>query len=95
MNQGIREIQTSAPLGNCLESYHRLVALQKEMIRLAQQNERAQQACSELREQVTREAISRIESRRTLRLKAYQALKRSPAAPAAKPNLVSLQLSTC
>ena len=95
MNQGIREIQTSAPLGNCLESYRRLVELQKEMIQLAQQNEHAKRACSELREQVTIEAISRIESRRTLRLKAYQVMKQSPVAPAAKPNLASLQLSTC
>jgi hypothetical protein len=98
MEQRIKEIQTDAQSVNGLESYHRLVELQKQMIQLAQQNERAKQECADLRELVATELISRTEARRNPRPKTNKALKQSPRTVVAKSNLVSLaikQSSTC
>ena len=90
MLQTIKEVQTDAQSVNGLESYHRLVELQKQMIQLAQQNERAKQECAELRELVATEVIARMDSRRSPRPKANKALKPSPRATVTKSNLVSL-----
>jgi hypothetical protein len=98
MLQAIKEIQTDAQSVNGLASYQRLVELQKQMIQLAQQNERAKRECAELRELVATEAIARMDSRRSLRPRANKALKQSPRAAVAKSNLVSLIIkepSTC
>jgi hypothetical protein len=98
MLQAIKEVQADAQFVNGLESYQRLVELQKQMIQLAQQNERAKQECAELRELVATEVISRTETRRSLRQKANKALKQSPRAAVTKSNLVSLIIkepSTC
>jgi hypothetical protein len=98
MLQTIKEVQTDAQSVNGLESYQRLVELQKQMIQLAQQNERAKQECAELRELVATEVISRMNSRRNPRPKINKALKQSPRTAVTKSNLVSLIIkepSTC
>jgi len=98
MLQTIKEVQADAQSVNGLESYHRLVELQKQMIQLAQQNERAKQKCAELRELVAAEVIARTDSRHSPRPKANKALKQPPRAAVAKSNLVSLIIkepSTC
>jgi hypothetical protein len=98
MKQRIKKIQADAQSANGLESYRRLVELQKQMIQLAQQNERAKQECAELRELVATEVISRTEARVGLRPKTNKVSKRSPAMAIAKSNLVSLvikQSPTC
>ena len=98
MARNIREIPAEIKLGNELELYHHLVELQKEIIRLAQQNERAQQECLKLREQVVGEAAGRADARRTVRQKANAALVQLPGIATAKNNLASLimkQPSTC
>ncbi len=98
MARSIREIPADVKVGDELELYHQLVELQKEIIRLAQQNERAEQECLRLREQVAGEASSRVDARRTIRQKANAALVQLPGIATAKDNLVSLitkQPSTC
>ena len=97
MLQTIKEVQADAQFVNGLESYHRLVELQKEMIQLAQQNERAKQKCAELRELVATEVIAQ-NSRHSPRRKTNKASKQSPRAAVTKSNLVSLIIkepSTC
>jgi hypothetical protein len=98
MLQTIKEFRADALSVNGLESYQRLVELQKQMIRLAQQNERAKQECAELRELVATEVIARTDSRRSPRPKTNKTLKQSPKTAMAKSNLVSLMIkepSTC
>jgi hypothetical protein len=93
----IKEVQAGTQSLNGLESYRRLVELQKQMIQLAQQNERAKRECAELRDRVAIEVIARMESRRSPRLK-DKALKQLPGMGAPKSNLVSLMIkepSTC
>jgi regulator of replication initiation timing len=97
MEQRIK-VQADAQSVNGLESYHRLVELQKQMIQLAQQNERAKLECAELRELVATEVIAQMDSRRSLRPQTNRALKQSPRMAATKSNLVSLIIeepSTC
>jgi branched-subunit amino acid aminotransferase/4-amino-4-deoxychorismate lyase len=46
-------------VGTGLESYHRLIELQKQMIKLSQHHERFRRECDALRDVVTREAVIR------------------------------------
>ncbi|MGH7975517.1 MAG: hypothetical protein ACREDS_02070 [Limisphaerales bacterium] len=97
MEQGIKEIQANAQFADHIEPYQRLVELQKQMIKLAQQNERAKRECEELREQVATEVFSRLKAHRSLRQKTNKELK-PPGTVAAKSGLVSLIIkepSTC
>jgi regulator of replication initiation timing len=98
MEQGIQEFRANAPLAGQLEPYQRLVELQKQMIELAQQNERTKQECAKLRERLATEMTSPTKPRQGLRHRANRALKKLPGATAVKSNLVSLILkeaSTC
>ena len=65
-----------------LEPYRRLVELQKQMIELAQQHEHSKRKRDALREQMTREAMSRSTGHRGLRHRlqrsAARLLKRVP-----------------
>jgi regulator of replication initiation timing len=90
MERGIKKNQANAKLATSLDSYRRLVELQKEMIRLAKQNERARRECSELRERVAVEVITRMNARRKVQPKAEEALKKSPVAVTEKSNIFSL-----
>lgn len=67
-----------------LESYRRLIELQKQMIELSQHHERCRRECEALREVVAREvtehARSRTSARARLRASAVKMFKRSPLA---------------
>lgn len=54
------------PKANSLESYRRLIELQKQMIELSREHEETKRECAELREQVTKEMTKKSRSRRTL-----------------------------
>jgi len=60
------------PPANGLESYRRLIELQKQMIELSQQHEQSKRECHVLREQVAREIAHRLQARRTLRHRIQQ-----------------------
>jgi len=90
MARSVKEIPTGTPPVFDVEPYRRLVELQKQMIKLAQQNERVRQECSELRQRVATEAATRETARRSLRQKAKKALKQIPGMAAAKSGLVSI-----
>ena len=94
MWRGDKEVEAGTPRADGLDPYRRLVELQKQMILLAQQNERVRQTCEELRARVT----ARVAPRNGLRQKAANALKKLPGIGAAKPALASnivKQPSTC
>lgn len=55
------------PQSGDLESYRRLVELQKQMIQLSQQHEQTKRECAVLREHVAREISRRLRARPTLR----------------------------
>jgi hypothetical protein len=67
-----------------LESYRRLIELQKQMIELSQHHERCRRECEALREVVTREVLEQARARHTpgarLRASALKLFKRSPLA---------------
>jgi hypothetical protein len=73
------------------EPYRRLVELQKQMIELAQQNEKTERECAALRDQVARELAARQQARRSLRhrlrQKAGKVLKRLPGFSARESGL--------
>jgi hypothetical protein len=72
-----------------LEPYRRLIALQKEIIKLAEQNERAKKDCLALRDHVTTKGLGQSAAPRTLRQKVNKAIGQLSMFPA-KPNLVPL-----
>ena len=72
-----------------LEPYHRLIALQKEIIRLAEENERARRNCLALLDHVTAKGLSQAAPPKTLRQKVNNAFGQLSIFPA-KPNLVTL-----
>ena len=80
-----------------LEPYHRLIALQKEIIKLAEENERARRDCQALLNNVTAKGLSQAAPPRTLRQKVNNAFGQLSIFPA-KPNLVPLvvkEQATC
>lgn len=60
------------PAGDDLLPYRRLVELQKQMIEMAHQHERARRACQGLREQMALEIIARQRARQSLRHRCQQ-----------------------
>ena len=72
-----------------LEPYRRLIALQKEIIKLAEQNERAKKDCVALLDHVTAKCLGQAPPPRTLRQRVNRAFGQLPMFPA-KPNLVPL-----
>jgi hypothetical protein len=72
-----------------LEPYRQLIALQKEIIRLAEQNERAKRDCAALLDHVTAQGLSHTAAPRTLRQKVNKALAQLPMFPA-KPGVVPM-----
>ena len=63
MLQGGNETQSGTQIGDDLESYRRLVELQKQMIQLAQQHKQSKRECEALRTQVVREISARMRER--------------------------------
>jgi regulator of replication initiation timing len=82
MWRGVEEVSMGKRVADDLEPYRRLVELQKQMIKLAEQNERAKRECAALRERVGAEMIARFKERASLRQrlrhKANKILKRLP-----------------
>lgn len=87
MARGIKEIQAIEKSAGELEPYHQLIELQKRIIRLAQQNERAQEECSRLREQLVTEMFSAAGTNKKIRRKMSHAFKQLPGMATAKSNL--------
>ena len=67
-----------------LESYRRLIELQKQMIELSQHHERSRRECDALRDVVAREVAEQARGRQSpmgrLRISAAKLFKRSPIA---------------
>jgi hypothetical protein len=82
MFRGQKRIQKPEPVTDDLEPYRQLVELQKQMIKLAKQNDQAKRECAALRERVAHEIAARLQVRRSLRhrlrQKAGKVLKRLP-----------------
>jgi hypothetical protein len=84
-----------------LESYRRLIELQKQMIELSQQHAQSKRECNALREQVAREVAHRLLVRRTLRHRMQQSatklLQRVPGfgSSEVKVNQFNKQVPSC
>jgi hypothetical protein len=82
MWRGAEEVSTGKRVADDLEPYRRLVELQKQMIKLAEQNEKAKRECAALRERMGAEVLARLQERaglrQRLRHKANKILKRLP-----------------
>jgi hypothetical protein len=78
------KLEVEKPQGNGLESYRRLIELQKQMIELSQHHERFRRECEALRDVVAREAAEQARGRQgpmgRLRASALNLFKRSPLA---------------
>ena len=97
MARVIPEIETGTSSAHELEPYRRLIELQKEIIRLAQQNERAQRECQALRNHMATAGTGQVVVQRTLRQKMNRVFGQLPAFPA-KSQLASLiikEQATC
>ncbi len=84
MARSDEQLERAKPEGNGLESYRRLIELQKQMIELSQQHEQARRECEVLRATVSREVAEQLRGRQSmgarLRASAIKLLRRSPAA---------------
>ena len=90
------------PSGDALESYRRLIELQKQMIELSRQHAESKRECAVLRDQVAREMTNGRRARRTLTYRAQQSasklLRRLPGFASAETKLglfINKQLSSC
>ena len=89
--------EAGLPCSGDLEPYYRLIALQKELIRLAEQNERAKRDCVALLDHVTAKGLSQPAAPKTLRQKVNRALGQWPMFPA-KPGMIPMAIkeqATC
>ena len=78
MARSDQPIQADGPSAIDLEPYRQLVELQKEIAALAQQNDRAQKQCAELREGVASRVLNQTGTRRNTRQKVGRALAQLP-----------------
>ena len=78
------KLERARPAVTGLESYRRLIELQKQMIELSQHHERSRRECDALRDVVAREVVEQARVRQTpmgrLRASASKWFKRSPLA---------------
>jgi hypothetical protein len=95
-------LSRAQPPRDGLESYRRLIELQKQMIQLSQQHEQSKRECAALREQVVREVRTRRNPGQTLRQRLQRSagnwLKRVPGFGSGEMKLVGLngkQVSSC
>jgi hypothetical protein len=92
MYRGVEDVQSSRQATGDLEQYRRLIELQKQMIKLSKQNEKAKRDCAVLREKVVREVAARLSRRslsQRLRQKARKVLKRLPQLVTSQMNSVA------
>jgi len=82
MAQSDEQWKRPRPTATGLESYRRLIELQKQMIELSQHHERSRRECEDLRTAVAREVADQARSRQStvarLRASAVKLFKRSP-----------------
>jgi hypothetical protein len=74
------KVERAKPELTGLESYRRLIELQKQMIELSQHHERSRRECEALRTAVTQEVAARQSLTGRLRHSATKLFKRSPLA---------------
>lgn len=78
------KLERAKPAVTGLESYRRLIELQKQMIELSQHHERSRRECEALRDVVAREVVAQARGRHSpmgrLRASAGRWFKRSPLA---------------
>lgn len=78
------KLEQAKPVATGLESYRRLIELQKQMIELSQHHERSRRECEALRNEVARGAAEQVRGRQSaaVRLRAATAklFKRLPLA---------------
>ncbi len=74
------QLERAKPEATGLESYRRLIELQKQMIELSQQHERSRRECEVLRDVVAREVAARRSAVGRLRNSAGKLFKSSPFA---------------
>ncbi len=67
MYRGVKVVERNEKAADDLEPYRRLVELQKQVIALAAENEKARQECAVLRERMAAEVIDGRQMRRGLR----------------------------
>ena len=91
MSEGNQGVQPPKKAGADLKQFHRLVELQKQMISLAKQNERAKRECEDLRQHLDNQVSARFPGRAAarphLRHKAKSVLIRIPAVALEKTGL--------
>ena len=101
MAKGKKKPQIAKPTGDELESYRRLIEIQKQVAKMAKLHEKTRRECAALREQVAHEAIESLRQRGglryRLRLSTFKLLKRLPRlAPAELLRLLNnKQTSSC
>ena len=66
MYRGVKAVEANGKVADDLEPYRRLVELQKQVIALAEQNEKARQECASLRDRMAAEVIGPLPTRRSL-----------------------------
>ena len=78
------KLERAKPEATGLESYRRLIELQKQMIELSQHHERSRRECDALRDVVAQEVAEHVRGRNStvarLRATAGELFKRSPLA---------------
>jgi len=80
----VEEAPSKGHAAGDLEPYRQLIKLQRQMVELARQNEKAKRECDALREKVAREiaaSLARRSLKLRLRLKAKKVLKRLQGLP--------------
>jgi len=84
MARSDEQLERTKPESPGLESYRRLIELQKQMIELSQHHERSRRECNAFRDVVAREVVEQARGRQTpmgrLRAAAGKWLKCSPLA---------------
>ena len=77
-------LEGAKPGATGLESYRRLIELQKQMIELSQYHEQSRRECEALREVIAKEVAEQVRGRqsmsRRIRTSALRLLKQSPGA---------------
>lgn len=84
MHQGDEKLEGAKPGATGLDSYRRLIELQKQMIELSQHHEQSRRECEVLRGVIAKEVAEQVRGRqsmgRRIRTSALRLLKQSPGA---------------
>jgi len=100
MVQG-EKTQTPKQAGDDLESYRRLIEIQKQLVKMQKQHEKTKRECDDLREQAARELFESLRLKGTfrhrIRRKIFKVLKRLPrlTAPELRRLLNSKKALSC